>query len=126
MNKQGQNVGLKMTKEMKRRFFTLERGILTYYDREKPLPNGQTEGSNAGDVALGSPINLLNCTVTLPTDSAVSNKQIKITCPGPSGRILILEVSKETMHKKWIESLNAHVNFLNTEAQNAKENNSYL
>jgi hypothetical protein len=117
MNKQGQNVGLNMRKEMKRRFFTLERGILVYYDREKPLPNGQTEGSNQGDIALGSPINLLNCTVTVPVNNP---KHILINCPGPSGRILLLEVSKETMHRKWIEAINAHINFLNVEEQNAK------
>ena len=97
MTKQG-----KFHKSWKRRFFVIDKGLLTYYETET------FKKSNVGKNELGK-LNLRGYTVSNPSQS---KEKILLSCPSdPKARELLLEVKNEDSRKAWIEAITRHIEF---------------
>jgi len=97
MTKQG-----KFHKSWKRRFFVIDKGLLTYYETET------FKKSNVGKNELGK-LNLRGYTVSNPSQS---KEKILLSSPtDPKARELLLEVKNEDSRKAWIEAITRHIEF---------------
>ena len=100
MTKQG-----KFHKSWKRRFFVIDKGLLTYYETET------FKKSNVGKNELGK-LNLRGYTVSNPTGS---KEKILLACPSDAkARELLLEVKNEDSRKAWIEAISRHIDYRNS------------
>lgn len=89
-------------KNWKRRFFLLDKGLLTYYEKE------EKKGSNKGENELGR-LFLKNYTIVRPHPDQI----LLQSTTDEKARKLLLECSDQVCQKAWIAAITDHINYVN-------------
>lgn len=89
---------------LKKRFFVLDRGILTYYKEET------VKKSNVGKDMCGEPIKLINYSILSPSKNRIILVNNDPT--STSKQRLELELSNYTQVEQWSQSFNKHIEWI--------------
>jgi hypothetical protein len=102
-----------------KRFFICDRGVLTYFEREKVQTDkdkkARGEGSGEGESPKGTPVVLLNHKITSIPGTADRQYQLSVKDQKPNGRNLIISMSTNANKHTWLTALAAHAEYLNEE-----------